>query len=229
MKKLITLALTLAISCLMLSACGSQQPASSNSAASGQPSSSAAASQSAVPEATVNIENMKTLADVLAVTTQHPSNSFNESTYVGIFVAGDTYLRVVLDIDAALSNKLNSLSFMSDNYLARLGDAAGNIKIKSIEDITSGKLSDDAMAAYVGKTYQDLINDGFTFSDYYLYGGEDTGASMDKGYFSYGVMFDAETSEDHVDDGGASIKDAKITFFEFQGMSTAAVDLELSK
>ena len=57
-----------------------------------------------------------------------------------------------------------------------------------------------------------------------MYGGDETGVTMAKGYLAYNVTFDVNVPEDKTEDEGASIKDATITEIEFAGGSESAVD-----
>ena len=76
----------------------------------------------------------------------------------------------------------------------------------------------------MGKSGQDLVNDGFAFESYWMYGGDETGAVMAKGLLAYNVTFDVSIPDEKADDGGASIMGATIKDVVYAGASNEATD-----
>lgn len=223
-KKMAALVLAATIACMMLVACSGQQTGSSSSASSSAAASSSAEQSASSTAAGVDISGWKTLGDALAAATGKPGSGGDEKTYVAVFEVGDSFVRVVAKMEPGLYDKIRALDYGSDDYDKKFAELAGGLAIESAEDITSGKLSQDALDAYVGKTGQDLMDDGFEFSSYYMFAGDETGASMDKGFFSYGVTFDAKVPEDKAEDQGASIKDATVKAIQFVGVADSVFD-----
>ena len=220
--KLTVLAIVLSLVCAMLSACGGQPQQSGSSAAA----SASSSGQSSVAAASVDVAGWKTLGDVLSVATGNPAAGFDGTTYVAVFEVGDSFVRVLAKMDAAKGEKVFELDSSADDRFKQLADLIGDVEIESAEDITTDRIGQPDLDAYVGKTGQNLIDDGFTFADYYMYGGDETGAMMDKGYFSYGVVFDMQVSESRIGDEGAAIKDATVKSISYMSIANAATDLE---
>ena len=98
------------------------------------------------------------------------------------------------------------------------------LPLVTAEDITSQLLSDDEMKALVGKTTRELIESGMVFEGYSMYGGEQTGAYIAKGFFQYVATFNVSISDEDTEDEGASIMDAEVVEFELASFSDTALD-----
>jgi len=121
------------------------------------------------------------------------------------------------------------LDFSDKDYDKKLVEAIGGMELVSAEDITSHRIDQATLDGLVGKTGQELFDDGFAFSSYYFYGGEETGATLDKDYFAYTVTFDTSITEADTEDEGASLKDAKVTAIECGGTAASLLDPETVK
>ena len=201
-------ALALSLAVAPLAACTSQQ------GGSGSESSQAA----------VDVSKWNKVRDGYMLATEDPSFCYDEKSFVCVIPINGRYVRVVADIDDATKDKLSQLDFNDEDYDAKQTEALCGLTIKSAKDITDEKLSDADVLNLVGKTGQELIDDGFVFESYYMYGGDTTGANMAKGNFSYGLTFDVSISEDETEDEGAAIMDAKVTEAQFLGVSSACLD-----
>lgn len=212
--------LALTLSAMPLAACGGQ------------------ASQGGAPEpdateqtqtADMDISSWKTLGDALAYDTEDThSSSWDEEHYITVFSTSDgSVIRVVAKMDADTYAKLDKLNMTDDDYDEKFLQVMGGLELESAEDLTADKLTQDQLDAYVGKTGKDLVSDGFTFDNYWMYGGDETGAKMAKGNFAYNVTFDVTVDEDKADsdEDGAAIMDATIEFMDYSGASDEALDL----
>ena len=176
------------------------------------------------PATAIDTSSWKTMADAYAAVDEVYASGSNDSVCVTVFKAGDNFIRVVSDYDPSYDEKSMELSFMDEDYLEKAADVFGDLAIQSAEDITADLVDENALAAYVGKTGQDLIDDGFVFIYYNGYGGEETYAAFDKGYFAYEVTFDATITDDT--DEGAAIMGAAITDIQMLGISDDATNPE---
>ena len=152
------------------------------------------------------------------------SSVWDDNHYVEVFDGGEQTFRVVAKMDADTYKKTNELDASMEDYEEQFAEAVAGLELESAEDLTGDKLSQEEIDALIGKTGQDLLDAGFTFESYYMYGGDETGVTMAKGYLAYNVTFDVNVPEDKTEDEGASIKDATITEIEFAGGSESAVD-----
>lgn len=220
-KGMAAMALAMALA-MPLAACGGGQ-------AQGGGAQNATAGQ-ASQAATVDVSSWKTFGDALAAKTdEYNLASWDENYYVTVFNAGNSIVRVVVKMTPEVYEKISELDGSAEDYDAQFAKVTGGLELASAEDITSEKLSQSDLDACIGKKGQDLLDDGFVFESYYMYGGDETGATMAKGHLAYNVTFDTKVTEKQTEDEGKAIKNAKVTAVEYAGGSDAAVDVSKIK
>ncbi|MBQ9042509.1 MAG: hypothetical protein IJ111_06805 [Eggerthellaceae bacterium] len=208
-------ALALALLAVPLTACGGQ-------AAQGGGSSSAAEQTQSV---VVDVSSWKTLGDALAYDNgENNTAGWDEKRYITVFSTDGPVVRVVAKMDAETYEKLGALDATDEGYNEKFLEVMGGLPLESAEDLTDQKVTQDELDAYVGKTGQDLVDDGFAFESYWMYGGDETGAVMAKGPLAYNVTFDVSIPDEKAGDGGASIMGATITDAVYAGASMDATD-----
>lgn len=221
-KQLVTLAMAATLGIMPLAAC-----AGTGSATADDASSPATATQTAPLDAT----SWTTLGDALAnADNEFISYSHNDTYFVCVFHAGDSRIRLVGEMDPSIELSFADLDIDADDYNKQFAGIVGDLKLLSAEDITDQALSQEELNALVGKTGQELLDEGFVFEDYYFYGGEETGANFGKECFAYNITFDTHIDESQTEDGGAAILGATVTAAEgFGNLSNAALDPDTVK
>lgn len=215
-NRIVATMLALALATAPLAACGGQ------TTQGGEAEPTATEQTQAVA---VDVSSWKTLGDALACSTgENNTAGWDETHYVAVFDAGDTVVRVVAKMDAETSDKLDALDITKDDYDEKFLELMGGLPLESAEDLASQKLTQDELDAYVGKTGQDLVDDGFAFEAYWMYGGDETAARFAKGYLAYDATFDVTVSDDQTEDDGAAIMDKTIVSMEYAGASQDATD-----
>ena len=216
-KTTIAAMMALALCAAPLAACGGQVS---------QDTTGGAASQAQA--AGVDVSGWKTLGDALAYDSgENNAASWDEQHYLTVFTTADgSVVRVVAKMDAKTYDEHAALDMSEDDYQQKFLEVMGGLPLESAEDLTDDVLSQEELDAYVGKTGQDLAADGFVFESYFMYGGEQTIATMAKGYLAYSVTFDKSVSEDEADsdEDGSAVMDAPVASVEFAGGSDAALD-----
>ena len=218
-KKVVALTFAMMLACMLLTACGQQE--SSNSS-SGSSSSSSAAEQTETPAASLDVSGLKTLGDVLAVSSYCQGMAYGEQSFGGVYQIDDSYVRVTAKMTPELYEQTNALDYNDKDYDKKFSELMSGLELEIVEDITADKIPQETLDTYVGKTGKDMVNDGFAFATYFMYGEDETGVAMTNGYYSYDVIFDAKVTEDDTNDEGASIMDATIKSVEQTGFSAAA-------
>lgn len=210
-------ALALCLGVLPLAACGSKPADDANPSGIGQSDGTDAAP--------VDIASWKTLGDALATRTGSVSYGFDDHYFVAVFDAGEQTIRTISKSDPGMNEKLYALDYGDSDYDKKLNEALADLELLSAEDITPELISQEELDSYVGKTGQDMFDAGYVFNTYYFYGGEQTGASLDHGSFSYEVTFDKSITEEQTDDEGESLKDATIVEIQsLKNLSNKAID-----
>lgn len=211
----LAIALAMSLCALPLTACSGQ---SNSGSSQGQ-------DQSGNTEAATVNPDWKTLGDALANQTGLLASGNNDSSYVIVFTAGDETYRAVAKMQPDTAKKLEGLDMFNPDDVQKIIDAVSGLELVSAEEISGDLLSQEEVDPYVGKTGQDLIDDGFVFERYYMSGGEQTGASFGRGWYSYEFTFDAQIAEDAPEDEGAAIMSAKIAeAHSFGNLSDAVFD-----
>ena len=208
--KLATLTVTFALAALPLTACGG-----SASTDTGTDEPSPAATQTTE----VDPSSWATLSDAFASADPSTLNyGYDDDTFVCVFQIGDAYYRTVAK--------------MVDEVHEQFAATVGELEILEAADITDELMSQEDIEQYVGKTGQDLVDAGFIFSNYIMYGGEETGADLDKGSFAYSFIFDTQVSEEQADSDseGSLILGATVVEAQSNGnLSNAALDPAAAK
>ena len=184
------------------------------------------AGDDATAAASADSSGWETVGDALSQS-DSKSAGWGDEYYVAVVEVGDSVYRVVAQMDEDATQKVDAVDWSRDDVSEQLDEAVSALSITKLEDLTADKLSADELEALVGKTGSELVDEGFVFQDYYMYGGEETGANFCKGYLAYMVTFDVMTSEDATEDGGASVMDGHVTSIECAGGSNSATDPSL--
>ena len=213
MKKCLAAALALALAAVCLAAC-SGGSGSGGGKSGGTPTAE-------------DIAGWTTVGDAMATATDFISYSGNDDYIVTCFYAGDAAIRAVGTVVPGFWEKVADLDFFADDHDQQLAELAKMLPLVSAENFAGTEMTDAEMEALVGKTGRDLIASGMEFESYWFYGGDETGTSMSKGYFSYSVTFNVSITEDDTEDEGASIMDAVVTEVQLQGFSDSSMDPDL--
>ena len=166
----------------------------------------------------------QTLGEALGdVTTSYGSGWNDEYYVVAIERAGSVY-RVVARMEPGIAQAIDDLDWSDPGASARIDEIASTLPVVSVQDLTAERAGQAELEALVGRTGSELLDSGFTFTEYYMYGGELTGTYFDKGPFRYEFTFDVSVPESDTQDGGASVLDATVTEAGFFGVADSVID-----
>ena len=213
--------LCLALGLATLGACSNSGQSATSSAAS-ETAASAPASQTGA----IDTSSWKTLGDAFAVKTESMASSHNDNYYVCMFWADGSYVRAVAKMNDDVMKKIEAVDWSKTDVDQQIEKAVSSLPLVSAEDVTGEVIAQDELDKLAGKTGKELIDEGWVFANYYMYGGEETGAALEKGCFSYAFTFDVTVDEKNTEDGGASLMDAPVTQVELLGAADSAVDPE---
>ena len=148
-----------------------------------------------------DIGSARTIGDVLALSSGNYTAS--ESLYVTTAELGDVVYRVEAAMDAETSEALFALDFEDPDYQQKFTDLVSPLPITRIENLTAQIPSQEALDALIGKTCEELLNDGWTCEGWTLEGPElnELVFHLNHGMFAYDVTFDgAEDLPDGFDE-----------------------------
>ena len=210
MKKGIVLIVTLIMVLCTMAACG-------------QSSSGGSGSGSAETAAAFDPAQFKTLADVFAYVGENSlQEGYTETHYVTVFAVDDVNYRVIADIPEDVSKEIWAIDFEDEDRDQKVTDLLSPLEVKVCENLSEQIPSQEELDKYVGKTGQELFDEGW--SDYSYYNLEDMDAGLNFGPFTYTVKFeyDGEPMVNTDDfDFFEEFKDLKVSSVVYEGLGDA--------
>ncbi len=204
MKKTLALGLALVAVLMALTACTKTEPSGAGQSA---PSGFAA--------------SLKTLADVYAVSADgETQEGYSETKYVYVFQVNGVYYRAVAQLESDVSKELWDIEYGEDQE-QKIQALLGPVAVERVENLSEQIPSQEELDKLVGKTGQELFDDGWS---YYYYNLEDMETGLYHGPFSYTVCFDydGEPMENTDDfDFYAEFKDLTVSSVTFSGLGDA--------
>ena len=180
MKKTIAVLLACLMAMSLLTGCGAGTAPAAASAASGT-------SEAETP-------SFQTIGDVLSYE-ENRQYAYDENYYVYVFEKDGTCYRAVAELTAEVSEALNGLDILNENHDEKMAEIVSPLEISRLENLTEQMPSQEELDALVGKTGQELLDDGWTSGGYNLDEGE---FWLNKGAYAYTVTFNetVEQTED---------------------------------
>lgn len=148
-----------------------------------------------------------------------------ENAYVYVFEKDGTYWRLTADLSKETSAALSELDILADDYEEKEKELLYPLVVTKCENLNDQILSDEEMAAMVGKTGEDLINDGWTSGMGFNL--DDMVFYMEHASFSYSVVFESEETLENTDDFDVieAIRTLKVKSVSFDGLGNSATNI----
>lgn len=140
-------------------------------------------------EAVSDIASAKTIGDVLDLT--NGEYSATETTYVTAVELNDIVYRVEAAMDAETAEAFFNLDFDDPDYQKKFTELVSPLAITGIENLSENIPSQEELDALVGKTCEDLLNDGWTISGWDL---DNSEVYMNHGPYAFSVIADGASS-----------------------------------
>ena len=153
----------------------------------------------------VDLDTVTTLGQLLGL--PDVGYGFTGLTYVYAFEQdGNTY-RAICDIPEETTQAIFDLDFDDPEYEKAYRELVSPLPVKAIENLTEGMPTQEEAEQYLGKTGQELMDDGWTVQFYNL---EDMQFGMYYGPYSYAITFDGEVKDpenfdEYTDMGGLTV------------------------
>lgn len=210
-------ALTLGLVVMPLAACSAQGVSGDQGATEDTTTEETAA---------VDVSSLKTLGDVMGIESEGQSSTWNEEHYIYVTTANGAPLRAVVDLTPEIYSQIEELDFLDEEYDQKLNDIIGGLELVSLDDYSDRLPSQEEMDALVGKTAQELLDDGYIFFGLTYYGGEETVGQFDKDDFRYEITLDGTVPEDVDTYDETAIADLPVASVSFSELSEAATNPE---
>ena len=186
MKNTIALLLSLAL-ILGLTACGGSAAPSASAAPEAENAESASTAQETqAPEAADNAE-FHTMADVFAYDSDNYASGGDY--YIYVFEKDGIIYRATAKFPPDVSEKVAAIDIFDEQYDAKVREAVAPLEIEKLDNLTEMIPPQEELDALVGKTGQDLLDDGWTIWSYQL---DIMEFGLHHGPFAFTVVFDGE-------------------------------------
>ena len=203
MKKIAALVLTIAVALFVFTACGESGNNGSGAAGDFDPS------------------QLKTLGDVFARADEDEyQEAYSETDYIFAFVVDGVYYRAVAEMPKDVSDAVWAIE-PGENSIQKVRDLVSPLEVAYVENLSEQIPGQEELDKLIGKTGQDLFDDGWT---YWYYDLDDMEAGLNHGAFAYTVLFayDGEQMENTDDfDFYEAFNDLPVASVTFAGLGDA--------
>ena len=212
MKNTIALLLSLAL-ILGLTACGGSAAPSASAAPEAENAESASTAQETqAPEAAENAE-FHTMADVFAYDSDNYASGGDY--YIYVFEKDGIIYRATAKFPPDVSEKVAAIDIFDEQYDAKVREAVAPLEIEKLDNLTEMIPPQEELDALVGKTGQDLLDDGWTIWSYQL---DIMEFGLHHGPFAFTVVFDGELEMTDSFDEYAAIAPLTIKSVTYDGI-----------
>lgn len=154
----------------------------------------------------VDLDAVKTLGDLLGL--PEVGTGLTGTTYVYAFEQDGSTWRAICDVPEETAQAIFDLDFDDPDYDKKLNALIAPLPVKVIENLTENIPSQQEADQYIGKTGQELIDDGWTVGFYNL---DALQFNMTFGIYSYDITFegkikDPDSFNEDTDMGGLTVK-----------------------
>ena len=163
-----------------------------------------------------SIEEVKTLGDILGL----PSYGYSvyEDAIVYGFELNGVIYRAIADMTPEVSAQVNDAFGDNQKFYGLIAP----LEVKLIENVSESIPAQEELDKYIGKTGQDLLDEGWNWTYYNL---DELECGMEHGWYTYVVKFEG-TVENKADvDVETAIKDLKVVSVTYEGISSSLTDL----
>ena len=153
----------------------------------------------------VDLDTVAKLGDLLGL--PDIGYSLTGTTYVYAFEQdGNTY-RAICDVPEETAQAIFDLDFDDPDYDKKQNELIAPLPVKVIENLTEGMPEQEEAEQYIGRTGQELIDDGWSVQFYNL---EEMKFGMNHGVYSYDITFegnvkDPENFDENTDMSGLTV------------------------
>lgn len=185
-----------------------------------------ACAQQTATESTASVRfdpaQVKTMADVFPFKeTGDFQDATTETQYIFAFEADGVYYRAEADMPEGLFDEVMSIEY-DEEHDAAVEKLLAPLEVTSLTNLSEQIPPQEELDKLVGKTGQELFDDGWT---YWFYDLDEMKAGLNSGLFAYEVFFDydGEPMENTDDfDFYEEFKDLKVKSVTFTGLGDAA-------
>ncbi|MBO5504023.1 MAG: hypothetical protein J5969_06035 [Lachnospiraceae bacterium] len=168
-----------------------------------------------------DVADAKTMADVLAL----PSYAYStmDKYFVYTFELKGTMYRAIAELPDGFADQIFALDFSDPQYDEKHNALVAPLPISRLDCLTDMIPPQEELDALKGKTFGDLLDDGWSYGWYYNL--EDKVVGMNSGLFSYSVGFDG-TIEAGTEVDDETLRPLIVTSVTYDTLGNITADLE---
>ncbi|HAQ63165.1 MAG TPA: hypothetical protein DCR23_01760 [Ruminococcaceae bacterium] len=166
-----------------------------------------------------DINSFKTIGDIINSGIDSIQSANTDRYYIYVFQAGQDYYRAVSNITPEISQSLFDLDFDDKNYDSKLNKIISPLEIDKLENLSDTVIPQEELDKLVGKTGEELINDGWNAGMGYNL--ETMEFFLNKGAFEYTVVFDGKLENSDDFDEEEAIKPLVVKSVTLNGIGDA--------
>lgn len=164
----------------------------------------------------------KTMGDVFAY--ESMNSGFSKTKYVYMFEKDGIVYRAVADLPAEVSETIWGLEFFDEKYDEKVQEAVAPLPIVQLDNLTERIPAQAELDALIGKTGQELRDEGWTISAWQL---DDMEFTLNHGPFAYTVVMEGDytPNENYDFDEDADFGPLKVKSVTYYGIGDATGEI----
>ena len=143
-------------------------------------------------ETHVDLDNVKTLGQVLGLPDYGSACYPDYGKYIYVFEQGDVYYRAIANISADAASKVMDLDAFDEKHDEKLREIINSLTVEKIENLNDTMLTQDQINALIGKKCEELLNNGWTNSGWNL---DQKRLHMSYKAFDYTLYFEGDIKD----------------------------------
>ena len=170
--------------------------------------------------------SVKTIGEALALKGEGVFQSATlGKAYVVVFEKDGVYWRVIAELTPEQHDAIVALDILDENHDEKEKELVSPLTVTKCENLNEMKLSDDDMAALVGKTGAELLDSGWTNGMGYNL--DSMEFYLEYAPFTYTVTFEKQEQLENTDDFDqeAAVASLKVVSVSFSGLGNSATEI----
>ncbi len=139
-------------------------------------------------EETEETKELKTVGDAYDIGGIDGMYGFDSEYFYYVFEDEGTWIRVSAEIDEKIYDDLAAVDVVDDDYAEQICELVSPLEISEVTDLSAGIPSQEELDKLIGKTGQDLIDNGYGYDGAY-FGEDSTVYVLNKGDYQFEFTF----------------------------------------
>ncbi len=165
------------------------------------------------PNENAKLADLRTVGDLFKNVAEQQSMTM-DGIYVYAFELGGSYYRAVAEMPTETFDAYMALDFSDEQYEAKVQELLGGLAITRIEDLNQAVPTEEQLAALVGKTFGELLEDGWSFDGYNF---EEMIFTGSHDVSQYQLTMEGEAPADYSDFTDEDLKDFTVVSAKYDG------------